>query len=64
MIDWSEGDPGLRIDLALVIYMADYEFARWDGARWDICVNSDSGGHKWTKAQEPIQFYAILNRPD
>ena len=64
MIDWIGGDPETCIDLALVIYMEDYEFARWGGDSWQICVNSDSGGHEWVEAQEPIEFHSRLNMPD
>lgn len=61
-INWEEGTPERCIDLCLVIYMEDYEFARFDGEFWQICFYDDRG-HYWQPAQEPIKFYATLNKP-
>jgi hypothetical protein len=64
MIDWVKGEPERPVILALVIYKEDYEFGRWNGQCWNICVDSGSGGHVWAIAEEPIEFYAFLNKPD
>ena len=63
MIEWKKGKPKTRIDCCLVIYMEDYEFARFDGEKWEVCFGDD-GGHYWIAPQEPIEFYARLNKPD
>ena len=62
MIEWKKGKPKTCIDCCLVIYMGDYEFARFNGEKWELCFG-DNGGCYWVTAQEPIKFYARLNRP-
>jgi hypothetical protein len=61
MITWSKGKPELAMDIAVVIYMDEYEFARFDGESWEVC--SGDGEFTWSPAQCEINLWCELNNP-
>jgi len=58
MIEWKKGKPKTSIYCCLVIYMGDYEFARFDGENWEVFIDDE-----WFTPQQPIEYYARLNMP-
>jgi hypothetical protein len=61
MIVWNEGEPRSAMNIAVVIYMAEYEFARFDGELWEVC--SGDGEFTWLPAQHEIKLWCELNNP-
>jgi hypothetical protein len=64
MIKWikvkKDGQPKNYIDnnCYLIMYMGDYEFACFNSGEWKVFE-----GNQLCNAQEPIEYYARLNRP-
>jgi len=63
MNNWNNGNPKEAIDIAVVLYMDDWEFARFDGETWQIYQLDIDISHDWIDAQEEIQHWCELRRP-
>jgi len=63
MIEWEKGHPVTTMLCGLVIYMEDYEFARWMNGKWTLLFN-DGMEIIEKDPQHPIEYYCRLNYPD